>query len=131
MIRNILEIYYITMASTSNKNTPGNYKHEQRINDNISTYSTYLYSAPAQAYTSHLPGDGLLPGKIARSQLCNNYCDVESQLFGIGSTNLVNPTTPVQPELRSLQSLSVIDRLPVLLPEPLKVEKNQRPYFLE
>ena len=119
------------MSSTSNKNTPGNYQHEQRMNNHIGDYATYLHSAPAQAYTNHLPGDGLLPGRIARSQLCNNYCDVESQLFGIGSTNLVNPAAPVRPDMRSLSSLSVIDRLPVLLPEPLVIEKNQRPHFLE
>ena len=69
------------MASTSNKNTPGNYKHEQRMNQNIDTYRTFLNSAPGEAYTNHLPGDGLLPAKNARSEMCRNYCDVESQLF--------------------------------------------------
>ena len=121
----------ILMASTSNKNTPGNYALEQRINQNIDTYRTYLNSAAGEAYTNHLPGNGLLPGSIAPSQLCGNYCDVESQLRGIGSTNLVNPQTPVVPQLRTLDSLSIMTKLPVLLPEPLAIEPNQRYGYLQ
>jgi hypothetical protein len=119
------------MASTSNKNTPGNYALEQTMNRHIDGYHVYLHSAGGEAFTNHLPGDGLLSGSIARSQLCGNYCDVESQLRGIGSTNLVNPQTPVTPQLYTLKSLSVMNKLPVILPEPLVVEKNHRPGFLQ
>lgn len=121
----------IPMASTSNKNTPGNYALEQRMNQNIDTYRTYLNSAAGEAYTNHLPGNGLLAGSIAPSQLCGNYCDIESQLRGIGSTNLVNPQTPVVPQLRTLDSLSIMTKLPVLLPEPLAIEPNQRYGYLQ
>ena len=78
------------MASTTNKNTPGNYSAEQRINTNIGQYLTYKHSSGAKAYTNHHPGLGVLPAKTARSSLCTNFCDVESQLFGIGSTNVLN-----------------------------------------
>jgi len=111
----------ILMASTSNKNTPGNYALEQKINQHIDSYRTYLHSGAGEAYTNHLPGNGLLAGSMAPSQLCGNYCDVESQLRGIGSTNLVNPQTPVVPQHRRLDSLSIMTKLPVLLPEPLVV----------
>ena len=121
----------ILMASTSNRNMPGNYALEQKINQHIDSYQTYINSGAGEAYTNHLPGNGLLPASMARSQLCGNYCDVESQLRGIGSTNLVNPQTPVVPQHRTLDSLSIITKLPVLLPEPLVVEKNQRPGFLQ
>jgi len=113
------------MASTSNKNTPGDYAQEQKMNSRIGEYATYISST--QAYTNHLPGNGLLAGKIARSSLCSNYCDVESQLFGIGTTNLVKPHVQVHPQLRSISSLSVSDRLPVILPDPLIIEQDQRP----
>ena len=119
------------MASTSNKNTPGNYALEQRMNQNIDIYRTYLHSAAGEAYTNHLPGNGLLTGSIAPSQLCENYCDVESQLRGIGSTNLVNPQMPVVAQLRMLDSLSIMTKLPVLLPEPLMVETTHRPGYLQ
>jgi hypothetical protein len=118
---------YIIMASTSNKNTPGNYAKEQQMNTSVDGYRTYLHSAAGEAYTNHLPGDGLLPASNARTHICGNYCDVESQLRGIGSTNLVNPQTPVTPQLSNISSLSVMNKLPVILPEILVVEKNQRP----
>ena len=44
------------MASTSNKNTPGNYAAEQRMNSHIGDYRTYIHSAPAMAITTHHPG---------------------------------------------------------------------------
>ena len=126
----VMYIYNIIfMASTSNRNTPGNYALEQKMNQHIDSYKTYIHAG--EAYTNHLPGNGLLPASTARSQLCGNYCDVESQLRGIGSTNLVNPQTPVVPQHRTLDSLSIMTKLPVLLPEPLVVEKNQRPGFLQ
>lgn len=121
----------ILMASTSNKNTPGNYALEQRMNQHIDTYRTYLHSAAGEAYTNHLPGNGLLPASNARSHLCGNYCDIESQLRGIGSTNLVNPQVPFKPQYHTLDSLSIMTKLPVLLPEPLVVETNHRPGYLQ
>jgi hypothetical protein len=117
------------MASTSNKNTPGNYHHEQTENRLNCEHITYLNSGAGEAYTNHFAGDGLLSGKNARSKLCNNYCDIESQLRGIGSTNLVNPYKTIEPQLRPMQSLSIMQKLPVLIPEPLVIEKNQRPYM--
>ena len=118
------------MASTSNKNTPGNYYHEQKSNELNHNYMTYINSGYGEAYTNHFAGDGLLPGKNARTYLCNNYCDIESQLFGIGSTNLVNPYKQVEPQIRNMPSLSIMNKTPLILPVPLVIEKNQRPYPL-
>ena len=117
------------MASTNNKNSPGNYKAEQKMNDYIKNYTTYIHSAPAKANTNHHPGKGVLPAKTAREELCNNYVDVESQLFGIGTTNLVNPKGTVTPQFKDPRSINFIDGLEVSLPEPLVVQKNQRPYL--
>jgi len=118
------------MASVSNKNTPGDYRQEQRINDRIDNYMTYVNSAPAKAYTSHFPGNGLLMGNNARESFCHNYTDVESELFGIGSTNLVKPRARFVPQLEVPKSLNIADRLPVLIPEPLILDKNNRPMYL-
>jgi len=116
------------MSSTTNKNTPGNYKLEQNLNNNINNHMTFINSAPAEAFTNHFAGDGLLMGNNAREHLCSNYCDIESQLRGIGSTNLINPKKEVLPELKYVQSLSISDRLPMITPEPFKLDKDQR-YF--
>ncbi len=107
---------------------PGDYALEQHSYKAGSKYSTYdSFGKPVE---THYAGDGLLPGRIAHTQLAFNACDVESQLFGIGSTNLVNPKSAVKPDLKPIQSLNVIEKLPIFIPEPLVVEKNQRPYFM-
>ena len=113
------------MASTSSKNTPGDYQLEQWSFAQSVNYNTAShYGRPV---TTYLPGDGLLGGNVHRENFSKNSCDIESMLRGIGSTNLVNPQAPVRGELYSMKSLSVIDRIPLLIPAPLNVEPNQRP----
>ena len=114
------------MASTRNKNTPGNYNAEQwSLNEQIN-YNTYKnYGVPQSSY---LPGDGLLQGRVAAENLSNNFCDIESQLFGIGSTNLVKPLPTVVPEIKPLQSLAVMNKTPLIIPGDLMVQGEQR-YF--
>jgi hypothetical protein len=114
------------MASTRSKNTPGNYRAERNICNNTIDYltnNTYSFGTPL---TSYYAGDGLLQGRIASENLSHNNIDIETQLFGIGSTNLVNPKVNQTPEIKPLQSLSVIDRIPILIPEPLVIQPNQR-----
>ena len=117
------------MASTRNKNSISDYKHEIRSYTNASNYMTYEQSGKAP--TNHFAGNGLLMGRMASENLSSNACDIESQLFGIGSTNLVNPQKHIQPKLHDVKSLNIIDRDSVIIPEPLIVEKNQRPYPME
>jgi len=113
------------MASTRDKNQPGNYAMEQEKNTFQINYNTYdSYGVPMQALYA---GDGLLMGRIGREQICNNSTDVESQLFGIGSTNLVTPKAEVTPSTKSLSYLSIMKRVPMVLPQDLVIEPNQRP----
>tara|TARA_B110000967_G_scaffold193101_1_gene220312 strand:+ start:950 stop:1309 length:360 start_codon:yes stop_codon:yes gene_type:complete len=114
------------MSSTTNKNTPGNYQLEQKMNNNLTDRMLYINAASSEAYTNHFAGNGLLMGSNARSHLSDNYCDIESQLRGIGTSNLVNPKASIQPELKYMQSLSISDRLPTIVPEPLKPDIAQR-----
>ena len=113
------------MSSTRNKNSIGDYQHEIRSYTHASNYMTFQQAGKAP--TNHFAGDGLLMGRMAPENLSNNACDIESQLRGIGSTNLVNPEKQVQPKFHDVKSLNVIDRLSMVIPEPLIVEKNQRP----
>lgn len=114
------------MASTRNKNTPGNYCMEQWSLDKGSAFTTYKDSVvPTQ---SMYAGDGLLPGRIGNPALAKNPEDIESFLFGIGSTNLVSKKPDLRPELNDLPSLNIIDRISLILPEVLVVERNQRQY---
>jgi hypothetical protein len=117
------------MASASNRNQPGDYLLEQKQNANVSEYSTYAtYAQPLQ---THFPGNGLLAGRLAYGSLSRNDSDIESFLFGIGSTNLVKPKEPTLIDLKKISSLNVADRTPLLLPDPLVIQPGQRQRFLK
>lgn len=116
------------MASTRNRNTPGNYKLEKDMNINQCKFNTYEpYGTPKISYH---PGDGLMPAKTSRDILASNACDVESNLFGIGSTNLEKPMPNFNPQLKEIKSLSVIDKPTVFVVEPRAIDDKQRPYIL-
>ena len=114
------------MASTSNKNYQGNYNLEQNMNRGIVDFNTYKNYG--LAHTNHFASDGLLAGSMSALTLSYNAIDIESQLRGICSTNLTGDSFKVEPDFKRLQHLSIIDRIPVILPEPLRVDTNQRPF---
>jgi len=86
------------MASTRNKNTPGDYQAQQKSYIQQVDYCTnkeYALATPTL-----LAGSGLIQGRLPDTELANNPNDIESFLFGIGSTNLVNPQTPVKSRVK-------------------------------
>lgn len=113
------------MASTRNKNMRNEYCLEERMNSNIIINRTESYRTIA--YSTRIPDAGINVGHIPNNQLSYNATDVESSLFGIQSTNLVKPQKFSQPEYKNIDSVSFFDRLPLIIPEPLVIEKNQRP----
>jgi len=119
------------MASTRNKNTPGDYAAQQfsihANRDYLSYDSASYYAVPQHTY---FPGNGLVGMKTAHRNLSQNYSDVESYLFGIGSTNLVSPQSTPTPEITQHKSLNVINKLPMIMPENLNIQENQRRMFL-
>lgn len=116
------------MASTRNKNTPINYKLQQNQFHHSVDYTTYKYSQYGEAYNTRLPGNGLNPAQIPGNKLSYNSTNIESFLFGINSTNLVQPAPTLVPELTQLSSANIFEKGPVYIPEPLIIEKNQRPF---
>jgi hypothetical protein len=119
------------MASTRSKNNEGDYNLEQKSNMGFCNYLTSQQNNYGAPITTHFAGNGLLQGRIAPNNLSSNAWDIESQLFGIGTSNMVTPKPSVSPSIRNLHSLNVSDRLSVLLPEPLIVEKGQRPTIMK
>ena len=117
------------MASTRNKNTQGNYNLEQRNHTLSASYKLYPNSSYGAAYTTQLAGNGLNPGQIPGNQLSHNTADIESFLFGINSTNLVNASLSHNPtpELVKLSSIHIFDKPNTTMPVPLYLDKNQRP----
>jgi hypothetical protein len=116
------------MASTRNRNTLGNYNLEQREFKQTETYTLYPNSQYGAAYNTRLPGNGLMPAQIPWNQLSHNAADTESFLFGINSTNLVNPAPCFSPEITQLDSTNIYEKGNTFIPEPLVIEKNQRPF---
>ena len=115
------------MTSTRNNNSQRNYSCEQRIFQDINLYQTYNNSAYGEAHKTNLPGLGFNGASIPRDKLSHNPIDIESNLFGIGSTNLVTPLPPIEPQFKCLNHKDIIDKIPFIMPEPLVIEKNQRP----
>lgn len=117
------------MASTRNNNTPGNYSCQQRSYKEYAQNLSYVNSPHGYAYQTCLPGDGLLAGQMPWNRLAKNPADIESFLWGVGSTNLVNPLPPLTPELRDLASINIYEKPEVIyMPEPLTVSARQRPF---
>jgi len=115
------------MASTRNRNSPGNYSLEVQEKREQSNYKVNeLYSVPVQ---TNFFGDGLLAGRVGPAKLSSNYCDIESSLRGIGATNLVQPQAPVQPDIFQLKSLNMIDRVPLILPKSYEHSNVERPFI--
>lgn len=116
------------MSATRNRNTPGNYALEKQANVLQSDYTSYDKSAfYGSVQHTYFPGNGLVGMKSGSSNLARNACDIESQLRGIGSTNLETPLEPIQPDIYQLKSLNVADRTPLIMPERFAPVPNQRP----
>ena len=116
------------MASTRNKNNPGNYNLEQKQNNGIETWHLYKNGANGHAYDTKLPGNGLNPGQFPCDTLSHNYSDIESFLWGINSTNLVNPAPTFTPEFKYLNTTDLFAKKHVIMPIPQAIPKNQRPF---
>lgn len=115
------------MASTRNINTRCNYNLEQRINTNHFDYQQYQNCSSGKAYDEAMPCFGIYPSKLSMDTLSHNPIDIETQLRGIGTTNLVFEQPEVTPEFKTLRSIKFYDRLALQLPEPLIVQGGQRP----
>jgi hypothetical protein len=116
------------MSSTRNRNTPGNYCLEQREYRQFENYTLYPNSQYGAAYNTRLPGNGLLAGQIPGNKLSYNTPDIESFLFGINSTNLVNPAPCFVPELAKVESVNIYEKEATIMPIPLVIDGNQRPF---
>lgn len=115
------------MASTRNINTPGNYCQQQNTFRHSEMYTLYPNSQYGAAYKTELPGNGLLAGQFPGNTLSNNAIDTESFLYGINSTNLVNPAPCFTPQIKKLCSANIYETPITYIPEPLIID-NERPF---
>ena len=72
------------MASTRNKNAPGDYKLEQQAFTRNLDANLYKYGSNGMAYNPGLPSGGSAPPSLMwRDTLSGNPIEIESSLFGI------------------------------------------------
>ena len=116
------------MASTRNNNTPGNYCLQQRAYSLAVNYDLYKNSQYGHACTPAIPAVGYTPSHMPRDTLSTNPVEIESALFGINSTNLVTTTPSVKPNLQTVPEIEYFTRIPMIMPNPLVIESNQRPF---
>ena len=118
------------MASTRNINYPGNYCLEQKQFSDSAQYTLYPNSQYGSAYDTMMPGNGVNPGQIPWTSLSHNAVQIESFLFGINATNLVNPQPHhITPELKQLSTVNFFEKSKrIIIPQPLVLENNQRPF---
>ena len=107
------------MTSTRNKNTQGNYYLEQKSFSLMNKYDL--------AHNTSMPDIIYRPSFLPRETLSKNPIEIESLLFGINSTNLVEPKKPIKPQLKTLPTNKFFERNPIIMPKSLVIEKNQRP----
>lgn len=113
------------MASTRNKNMRNEYCLFKRENNNI--LENRVFENRRIAYSNAIPCAGINIGHMPNTVLSHNATDIESRLYGINASNLVNPERPLTPRIKNLPSVAFFDRPKVYLPEPLVIEKDQRP----
>lgn len=116
------------MASTRNINTSSDYKIEQRT---FELYEAYNNKSQffGKSYLPATPNCGLAPPKFSINEQSYNGVDIESELRGIDSTNLVKPRAPFVPNNKHIPEVVFYDRTPMILPKPLVVEKEQRVFY--
>ena len=117
------------MTDTSLKNSRGTYCLEQRgvqeqFRNNIWKYKCISTDTRFPCFGVNMP---MMTGGYNNGILSKNASDIESALFGIGSTNLVRAKAPVVAKLNKLPNKKFFTRPESFIPEPLVVEKFQRP----
>ena len=113
------------MSSTRNKNTSGDYYLEQKQSTHI--FDNRIFQHRRIAYNNALPCAGINVGSIPNTELASNATDIESRLYGINSSNLVNPQKQLRPDIKSMPDVAFFERHQIFVPEPLVIENNQRP----
>ena len=111
------------------KNSPGEYCLEQKAFLNQQQYLHYKNSRVPQV--NKLPGLGINAGNMSAGYydnvLSNNTANIESNLFGIKQIDLTKKQTKFVPSLNKLDCQEFFKTPRVFVPEPLVIQKGQRP----
>ena len=114
------------MASTRNINMRSDYNIEQYRFEKMRNYMI----APKNETTIKVqyPVFGINYQSAPAMQLSNNSVDIESELYGIGSTNLIKPKDNVNKDMNFVGDVVFVDRLKTVRTD-FPILKNERPMF--
>jgi len=117
------------MASTCLKNLPAQYCNDQQREHLSREY--LVYKGKKIPNDSRLPDFGINAGNMAGAYthgvLSQNTPDLESFLFGIGTSNLVTPYKKPSLNINKLDTVEFFKKTKAQMPQPLVVENRQRP----
>ena len=116
------------MVDTRNNNSKNNYCIQQRSYADSRNYLGYINGSYGEAYKPAYPCLGYTPSHMSWTNLSYNPVEIESSLFGINSTNLVNPQKPIVPHFKKVPYISFFNRVPLIMPKPLNASKTERPF---
>ena len=116
------------MASTRNNNTKGNYCLQQRSIRMQREHIEYVNGPTGTAYDTALPCLGFNPSHMPASAFSRNPVEIESSLFGINSTNLVDPQPEPCPMLKTVPEKAWFATPELIMPKELVVSTRQRPF---
>jgi len=111
------------------KNSPGQYCLEQKA---LYNQQKYLHLKNSRVPSiNKFPGLGINSGNMSGGYydnvLSNNTANIESNLFGIKQFDLTKKQEKFIPELNKLDSQEFFKTPRVFIPEPLVIQKGQRP----
>ena len=116
------------MTDTRNVNCAADYCLQQRAYAKSRQHVFYNHGPFGHAAHVAIPCVGITPSHMPWNTLSSNPVEIESALFGINSVNLVDPQPPVVPKLHSVPEVAFFNRMPMILPDPLVVDRDQRPF---
>ena len=117
------------MASTRLVNSPAQYCIDQKREHLEREY--LVYKGQVLPDRTFLPDFGINPGKMGSAYshkiLSQNTPDLESFLFGIGTTNLVKPYRNPPMLVNKVDTIKFFKQTEAQMPVPLVIENRQRP----
>ena len=117
------------MTDTRKKSQKGDYNLEQNVTFGVADYYFNSENRYGNPLTTILPGNGLIGQKVSRVNLANNSLDIETMLRGTGSCNMVQQQDNIVPDIRALKMLDMFESQPTYVPQPMVVQKGQRPQW--
>jgi len=113
------------MSSTRMKNSQHNYNLEYLQNSSVCL--NRVSPIRNYAYDNAMPDAGILAGPMPGNAITKNCVDIETQLRGIGSSDLTTQRKQYAPETYNRNNIAFFERPDVILPDPLVIRKGERP----